>query len=457
VIFEKINSYCEKSGIGPLINGATAVIVGFSGGADSSVLLSYFAAERERDPSLSVIAAHVNHMIRGAEADSDEEFCRRVCEELCIPFVSERIDVPALARERGCGTEEAARIARYGFFESLLERYPGAVAATAHSADDNLETVIFNLCRGSGVRGLCGIAPIRQRYVRPLLCCTAAEIRSYAKERGIAYVTDSTNTDVAYTRNAVRKNIVPALREINSKAAESALRLSELAREDCDYIESEAKRLLCGGITRRELSALHPALFARVIALMYESAAGGRRNLSEKNIRDCRAVADSTEKKSISLPGGFSLFGYGDRVFVAREERGALEQLETKETPLIVGKPVVFGGFCVLLSEKDEYIAQIEENVYNLSLHGHVDCDKINGNLCVRSRRPGDVIKKGGMNKKLKKLLCDESIPQMLRDCLPIIEDGNGILFVPYIGARDGVRAEKSTERILSINISERS
>ncbi|MGN1081946.1 MAG: tRNA lysidine(34) synthetase TilS, partial [Candidatus Avispirillum sp.] len=187
-LFEKIDSFAAVSGIEAALQGTQSVICAFSGGADSSVLLRWL---HSRLPAFGkrLVAAHVNHMIRGEEGDADEAFCRRVCEGLGIPLYVEKVDVPARAAGSGMGLEECAREVRYAFLSDLSERLGGAAVATAHSATDNLETVIFHMTRGSGVRGVAGIAPVREIYIRPLICCYSEEIREYAKESGIEYVT----------------------------------------------------------------------------------------------------------------------------------------------------------------------------------------------------------------------------------------------------------------------------
>ncbi|MBQ4066578.1 MAG: tRNA lysidine(34) synthetase TilS, partial [Clostridia bacterium] len=276
MLYKKACAYCETNGIFSLMENARGVIVGFSGGADSAVLLSFFDSLKERFPRLRIIAAHVNHMIRGEEAKRDAAFAEGFCIERGIDFELLTVDVPAEAKEQGLGLEEAARNIRYDFFDSLCKKHSADLIATAHNSDDNLETVIMNLMRGSGTKGASGIAPIRDgRLIRPLICCTGEEIRSFARQRSIPYVQDSTNLCTDYSRNAVRHRLVPLMRESNPKVAEAALRLSQAAREDCDFIEGEAKKILSAGpLSRKALAKLHPALFQRVLLELYKKEAG---------------------------------------------------------------------------------------------------------------------------------------------------------------------------------------
>ncbi len=460
MLFSKTESYMKHSGIDSLLGTAPAVIVGFSGGADSTVLLSFFLSLREKFPEMKIIAAHVNHMIRGEEAEKDQIFCENFCKLNVIPFELLKEDVPALAKKTGKSIEEAARDARYAFFDRLRIKYNGALIATAHNSDDNLETVIINLCRGSGTKGISGISPVRDGiYIRPLLSSSSEEIRTYAKEKGIAYVTDSTNANTVYTRNAVRAGIVPAMKAINPKVCHAALRLSESARADCDFIEGEAKRFLSENtIDRQSLKNLHPAVLHRVILFLYRDQTGLCCDLSERNISDCKKLLSNPEGGFVSLPHGVIFSVDKNDVYLGSGQQAENESdADSKPVTICYDRLVDFFDFTLICTEKDELINIFEENIYNLSLHERIDCDKINGKLFARKRLPGDTVRIGNMNKKLKKLLCDADIPRHVREKLPIICDDSGILYVPYIGIRDGARATKDSKKIINLHISKRS
>ena len=240
---QRASEFIRHSGIDKMIERADAVLVAYSGGADSSVLL-HFLADHLKDKKTRLAAAHLNHMIRGEEARRDQSFCKKTAEELGIEFYTKECDIPKIARESGKTLEEAARHERYAFLLDIAHSLgETTLIATAHNSTDNLETMIFNLARGTGMAGMGGIAPIRQNIIRPLLSVSGEEIREYAKEKGIEYVVDSTNGDTAYTRNHIRKNIVPLLGEINSQAEGAALRLSKIARTESDFINQEAEKL----------------------------------------------------------------------------------------------------------------------------------------------------------------------------------------------------------------------
>ncbi|MBQ9719006.1 MAG: tRNA lysidine(34) synthetase TilS, partial [Clostridia bacterium] len=209
----KFDDTLERFALADAMRKAGTVIAAYSGGADSSCLLHHLVRWCAGN-GVTLAAAHVNHGIRGEDADRDERFCRETCGKLQVPLYVLREDVPALAAQSGRGLEETARSVRYSFFDRVSKELTGspdaAVVATAHNADDHLETVVFNLLRGSGTRGLSGIDPLRDgRFVRPLICDTGAEIRRWCENHRVPYVTDATNADTDYTRNFIRHNIVP--------------------------------------------------------------------------------------------------------------------------------------------------------------------------------------------------------------------------------------------------------
>ena len=213
----------------------TPILIGLSGGADSSALLLMLKIYSEQSGA-KIYAAHLNHGIRGAEADRDEQFCEKLARSLDIEFFSIKLNIPKIARESGESIESAARRERYDFFNRIMLERSIPILATAHNADDNLETVIFNLTRGSGLSGLCGIPDSRPTengiVIRPILSMEKKDIVEFCKKNNINYVTDSTNADNDYTRNKIRNQIIPLLKEINSGVIKNTSRATESLKED---------------------------------------------------------------------------------------------------------------------------------------------------------------------------------------------------------------------------------
>lgn len=229
-----------------MLRGESRVCAALSGGADSVSLLRSLR-ELSGELGAEITACHLNHGLRGEESDGDERFCRDLCERLGVPFYSKKIDVSELVQKHE-STEEAARRARYAFFEEALERFGCGVLATAHNANDNAETVLLNLTRGTGLLGLCGIPPVRELgasgklVIRPLLYITRGEVEEYLGGLGQDYVTDKTNLSEDYTRNKLRRRVLPELEIINPSAAGVIGRMTDKLRLDSDFLEGLADK-----------------------------------------------------------------------------------------------------------------------------------------------------------------------------------------------------------------------
>ena len=296
------------------------VIIGLSGGADSSLLL-YWAVRHCK----GVACVHVNHMIRGEEADRDQRFCEELCKKYGVELSVYRLDIPTLSKERGMGIEQTARDERYRIFNEELKSRSFDAILTAHNGDDNIESVIFNLARGAGLNGLCGIKPKNGNILRPLIYLSKEEIFSLCRENNIDYVTDSTNEDTDYTRNFIRHRIVPELRKLNPELNTAVGRMSAGLISDEEFILSQAKAFMIGyengEVNSEELKALHPSARARVFKLM----AG--RSLDYKSVRLCEGLLFNSECGSyIELSGGIAFKKERGFVhFIEREELAPLE------------------------------------------------------------------------------------------------------------------------------------
>ena len=408
------------------------VLVGLSGGADS-VMLLHLLSEYKRTvcPAFSILAVHVNHGIRGDEADRDECFAGELAASLGVEFISRRIDVPSLATECGKSLEEAARDARYAIFaDIILGRDDISTIALGHNATDNLETVIFNMMRGAGSRGIAGIPPTRDNLVRPMIYIKKADITEALDSADISYVTDSTNSDVAYTRNYIRHEIIPALSKLTDSPEVSARRLSQNIRVDDEYINGVADAFLSdadGDPKADALASLHSAVLFRVISKMAASAgARAPERVHVKKIRELLPLGAF----SYDLPGDFSFISScGVCRVVKRGQRCDFEypvSLGVTEMPEFSAS--------LLLSESR---AEISHNVYKFSIHADLSSAIIEDGLCIRPRRDGDEYRYGGMTHKLKKMLIDAKIPRDLRDRIPVLADSRGVVWVPGFGVRD--------------------
>ena len=422
----------------------TPLLVAFSGGADSSVLLR-LAVEYGRQTGADIYAAHVNHGIRGAEADRDEEFCKKTAQELGVKLFVLSADVPSIAAERKESIETAARNVRYEFFERIMRENSIPVLLTAHHAGDNLETMLFNIARGCGLGGACGIPQCRPLgeylLVRPILRMTREKILAFCEENSIEYVTDSTNTDNDYTRNKIRNEIIPLLCEINPSAVENATRLSESLRVDASCLDTMTEQFLCASkdgksIEIEKLLSAPRAISVRAITALYSRLAKNG-SLEYTHIEAIHALAKkAVPHSSLDLP---------ERICVCVENKQLVfSTLEEKKPEPVLPYTVELkeGANHISQSNCDIVIGNSQNaiNIYKTSITLYIDSAKICGSIYARERRGGDKIRMGGMAKSVKKLFCDKKIPLDIRARLPIICDESGILAVPFIGVRDGAQ-----------------
>ena len=426
------------------LSADASILVGFSGGADSSALL-HLLSRYGKLHGTRICAAHVNHGIRGDEADRDEAFCRSVCSSMGIEFFSIRADVPKIAKESGKSVETAARDLRYSFFEEIMERENIPILATAHNADDNLETMIFNLVRGSSLGGICGIPEARLCQggcvIRPILCMPKADILRYCRDNSLEYVTDSTNTDTDYTRNKIRSEVIPRLCEINSGAVKNASRLSRALRADAiclDGMRDAFMDELCEGfsVSTEKLNGSPEAVASRALVALYKDISCGG-SLEYTHISALRRLsAKGVPHSSVTLPDGIEAVIENGRLVFRKAEKK--KDIPSYKAELNEGSNLISQTNCEIIM----VYSQNTKNIYKNSILMSIDFDKISGKLFVRNRMAGDKIFTCGMHKSVKKLMCDKKIPVHLRDRLPVICDGEGIVAIPLVALRDGVSAK---------------
>lgn len=411
-----------------MLESGQPVLAALSGGADSVALLLAL-----RTLGYVVRACHVHHGLRGAEADRDEAFCRSLCEAQRIALDVRRVDAAAHAREHGLSIETAAREVRYAALEAAAG---GCAIATAHTANDNLETMLFHLARGTGAAGLAGIPPVRDRIVRPLLTCTRDEVEAFLAARGQGFVVDSTNLTGDYTRNQIRRTAVPALLALNARAAENAGALGARLRQDDDCLEREAARLLerAAGNQGWQVGVLrqaHPAVRTRALRQICAACGMRKKDLSARHIAALERLAAGEDPSArIDLPEGFCAMREYGLLKLARRTEQAVPA--AGEVPVRSCGSFANGSLRVSLR-------RIEKNLdfYKSFNTFYVGCDTIDLSTCVlRTRRTGDRLRltaQGG-SKTLKKLLIDKKIPSARRDRLAVLADQNGLIAVQSVG-----------------------
>ncbi len=446
---KKIYSTIEKtvSAYNMLERIKSGVLVGLSGGADSVLLLLYLYALKGHIGDFPILAVHVNHMIRGAEADRDENFSRNLSQSLGIPFISENIDVPAIAKNDGLSIEEAARNARYSIFYNILSsRNDVSTIVVAHNATDNIETVIFNILRGAGTKGASGIPPIRQNIIRPLINLSKQEIILALENAGIEYVTDSSNLENDYSRNYIRNNILPLLTNISSDPERSISRLSENLRSDDEYISRQAESFIAGrkNIPTKDLASLHQSLLYRVLAKMVEAYSV---TLELKHVEMVLSLL-SEDNFEVSLPYGLRFVSEHGISYITDKKATAPDYLYYLEN----GKNDI-AEYQSVLYLTDKKIDKTSLKVYKNSIQADLSSAIIVGRLFIRPKRDGDAVFYNGMTHKLKKLFNDRKIPKSKRPYIPVLCDDNGVVWVPGFGVRDDMSEYKSEHLYVTLAV----
>lgn len=426
---EKILKAIEEFG---LLFSVASVTVALSGGADSMALL-YALNDISKEFGFELSAAHFNHKIRGAEAERDEQFVKRQCEILGVKLFIGSADVPKFASEQHLSLELAARKLRYDFLNGIKTD----AVATAHTATDNTETVLFNLARGSGLKGICGIPPKRDNFIRPLILCTRRDIEEYCSLKKIPFVTDSTNLCDDYSRNKIRHNAVPVLREINPALETAVSRAVQSFAQDSDFLEKTAaaeleKRLLNNELSIENFSKLHRAVAIRVLRGFYEKTVGVSPDFL--HLRELYGIAVSGGRVSVS--GGKYAVSSNGKLGICDEAKFSAQN-----------------RYCAEIIEKINDLFKKDEKVNGLFLKNAIDCDKIVGKLVVRTRMPGDKIKlsEGSGTKTLKKLFCEKKVPVGERESVPVAADENGVVWVFGQGTALRCRVDENSKKIFII------
>ena len=445
------------------------VIIGLSGGADSVSLLMILH-ELKNELNIELFAVHVHHGLRGQEADRDADFVRALCEELDVTCHIIKVDVRKSASENGMSEEEAGRILRYEALEQEACRWEGRCGeaqdcdggqgslgsgtgacrnkrvkiAVAHHSNDQAETILHNLFRGSGLGGLKGIPYVRGRIIRPLLDIGRQDIVRWLEENGRAWVQDSTNTSNHYTRNRIRCRLLPLIEEeVNQGAAGNILRMGRLASQADEYLRAQGECWIKGHVIRGgpahflipcdALEAEPEIIRSYVVMELLKSLAGSAKDLGLVHVQQVLSLAGRPVGKEVNLPysllarreyGGISI---GRGILQEEDGEACLPQVRMSIFPYKKG-------------------SQFPKNMYTKWF----DCDRIEGTPVVRTRRPGDyIILADGSHKALKRFMIDEKIPRQLRDQVPLLTDGSHVMWIIGYRISDFYKIGPDTTKVL--------
>lgn len=432
------------------------VIVGVSGGADSVCLLLVLhsmATELE----LELTAVHVNHGLRGKDADDDEEFTLSLCRKLGVGCRSFHYDVAAMAKERHLTTEEAGRLCRREAFESVAKELSANKIATAHHLNDNCETVLFNLIRGSGITGLVGIRPVRGMYIRPLIETSREEIEEYLKARGVTWCTDKTNNQTVYSRNKIRLELLPYIKQNMNPSVEDALgRLSAICADDLDFIEGAARSSLadctvskngqCFLLNKEGFNALHVTVRRTIIRIILDELAIPLKDVHLVHIDNCLKMLAQSESGAFTNVGRCRVSLEHDNIRFSQGD----DAVGDYEYTLPIGGSIFIPQINATVSA-----ARVEQMGEPSANRIYISGDDVTGDITVRNRRSGDRFSPLGMagSKKLKEYFIDRKIPLSARNIVPIFVNNNRVIWVGGHVMSEQFKICHGTQRIIMLEI----
>ncbi len=464
-MINRIIEFAEKNN---MFDGCTEIIIGLSGGADSVCLFRVLCELREKY-GYKLLAVHVHHGIRGEEADRDMLFCIELCDKYKVSYKIVKYDVLGYAKEKGLSVEEAGRLLRYEAFEECCD--PNSRIAVAHHMNDRAETVLFNICRGTGLKGLGGIKPVRDKVIRPLLCCQRWEIEKYLSENGQEYCTDSTNGTDDYSRNLLRNKVFPLLIDnVNSGTVENITSLATKAVEAEEYLEKITIRkyqdkvaYLRNTILLRRLQDEDEFMIRRLILNAIREMKCSLKDVSSVHIENVMKLLYLQVGGRCDICGG--LLAENTREGLLFYHKDSEEVREPVNIDIPAEKDVdnltsgeVISWEVVPWENSGKFIFRLYKWDINKKISNEVytkcfDYDKIKFGLQLRSRMPGDVIAIDTNNhhKKIKKYFVDKGMSRIDKQAAVLLADGNHIMWI--VGDRIGAdyKISDSTKTVLEV------
>ena len=408
-----------------MLSKGDRVLIGVSGGADSIALLEFFVSVKEKY-DLDICVAHIEHGIRGEDSVSDAEFVENYCKKLGVKFYLKTIDAPNLAKKAKMGVEEYSRMARYDFFNTI----ECDKIATAHNLTDNIETLLFRLARGTGLKGACSIPAVRGKIIRPFIEVSSGEIRKWCNDNNIPYRVDCTNSDSAYSRNLIRLEILPLFEKLNANYQDNIENFISDVNEDYAFIDDYVKSIYPKIVKNNEidlpkLNELDLSIKKRILIMFFDENGYFLNRIHLQSVIDITLKSGKSQIKenifAISAKGKIRLAKFND------------------------------------LNKKDEFVTKILniDEFKDKNIDFYCDCDKIVGNIVIRAKQAGDRIKPAGRNvsKTLKKLFNESAYPIEKRDKKIVVCDDFGIVGVIGLCADERVKVDCNTAKILTIKL----
>jgi len=461
---KKVAAFCRQNEL--LLRG-DRVLVGLSGGADSVCLFLVLMAMKN-EWELDVVPVHVHHNLRGAEADADERFCEMLCGEYGLSLVKVSVPVAKLAKENGWTVEEAGRNARYETFARLKKEMDCDRIAVAHHKNDQAETMLFQLLRGSRLKGLSGMEAKREELIRPLLCVTREEIERYLEKKNQSFCIDRTNLEEDYTRNRIRNKLMPLAVGLQERAVEHIADTAEYLLRVENYLEQQTQNCYAQAVMEEKgqyrisidkLKETEPLLAERVIYRVLCGAAGAKKDLTATAVKQCVELMEKQTGRRITLPFGLIAIREYDVIRIYKEQE---EQPETEVLadcfPFIYDLPENAGRLTMELWEVPGESAEFIEKMGGIPKSNYTkwyDYDTINSDVSLRTPKSGDRISlyADGRGKSVSDVLTDAKIPKEKRERMPLLAAGNQVLWIFGVRSSEAFRVTENTRRILAVTI----
>lgn len=437
------------------------IVVGVSGGADSMCLLNVLM-RIGKEYSLTLFVVHINHQLRGEEADKEEEFVRDFCLRHEISVNCIKVDVKKLAKDKRWSLEEAGRFVRYQAFEEECIQHNCHKIAIAHNMNDNAETILFHLFRGTKIEGMSGIHAVHHRIVRPLLETKREVIEAFMKQENIAYCTDSSNSSLDYTRNKIRNHLLPYAKEqINERSLEHIVSFAKEMERVAKYLRKQTDQAFSRIATihdsrvELDLKLLQEEdiiLQNSIIKMAIEHVSKSKKDIDEKHIQLAQQLMSNQSGKQITLPYHIIVQrGYTTLIVKKQECKSDIERIEYQA--LIPGTVSVQEMNCEFHFELIDVHGEktIPKNCYTKWF----DYDKIIDAVVIRTRKQGDFLQihKDGGKKSIKSLLIDAKIPKDDRDTCYLLASGHHVLWIPQVRTSEAFLVDETTTRILSVTL----
>ena len=466
-IYEEVKAYIKKY---RMISDGDTVLAGVSGGADSVCMLFMLWKLKEEIP-FWLLVVHVHHGIR-EDAQKDADYVEWLCKKWKIPFFLKKVDMAGYAKENSLSLEEAGRALRYQAFEEVLAKEGACKIAVAHNQNDRAETMLFHLFRGSGLRGLGSIRPVREQIIRPLLCLGREEIEAYLSENELVFCTDSTNDEDFYTRNKIRHHIlsyaeehicqnaaahISDAAEILAQTDDFVKKQTVLAYERCMISQKENDMVIDLTAFREEDSFLQKMILLRCMERMMSY----RKDITKEHVDALMQLTQKDGSREISLPHGLCAYKEYGRLLLKREEKELRNEEYLPISVTVPGEMTVPGLGKVSLQyvPEEDFFYKKGQNIPEKTYTKWFDYDKITTVLLFRTRETGDylTIDSALRKKTIKEYMINEKIPKMQRERIYLLADGPHILWIPGYRISQYYKVNENTKRILQVQLKEES